>query len=148
MGFLTKRVRGNNLSEYYAELETPLLALSPEDRWTIQDAFEHTSIFGGTGSGKTSGSGRALAHAFLQAGFGGLVLCAKPEEAERWVEYAQACGRDRSIVRMDASGRYRFNFLDYLMNLSPEQGGGLVDNAVNTFLRVLEAAQARARRSG
>ncbi len=143
MGFLTKRARGNNLSSYYAELETPLLALSPVDPWTIQDAFEHTLIFGGTGSGKTSGSGRALAHAFLQAGFGGLVLCAKPEEAERWVEYARDCGRDRSIVRMDASGRYRFNFLDYLMNLPPEQGGGLVDNAVNTFLRVLEAAQTR-----
>jgi hypothetical protein len=143
MGFLKKRVRGNNLSSYYAGLETPLLALSSVDRWNIQDAFEHTLIFGGTGSGKTSGSGRALAHAFLQAGFGGLVLCAKPEEAERWVEYARVSGRDLSIVRLDASGRYRFNFLNYLMNMSAELGGGLVDNAVNTLLRVLEAAQAR-----
>lgn len=148
MGFLTHRVRGNNLPAHYSALETPLLALSPVDSWTIQDAFEHTLIFGGTGSGKTSGSGRALAYAFLQAGFGGLVLCAKPEEADRWVEYARVCGRDRSIVRVDASCRYRFNFLDYLMNLPPEQGGGLVDNAVNTFLRVLEAAQARGAAQG
>src|ERR1041385_3084180 len=148
MGFLTRRVRGNNLSSYYAALETPLLALAPEDYWTIQDAFEHTLIFGGTGSGKTTGSGRALAQAFLTAGFGGLVLCAKPEEADRWEEYAAACGRDRSLIRLDASSRYRFNFLNYLMNLPPQQGGGLVDNAVNTFLRVLEAAQARGSEHG
>jgi hypothetical protein len=143
MGLLSRRAAGYHRGAYYAEFETPLLALSPKDHWTIQDAFEHTLIFGGTGSGKSSGSGRALAQSFLQAGFGGLVLCAKPEEADRWVEYALTCGRDRSIVRMDASGRYRFNFLNYVMNLPPEQGGGLVDNAVNTFLRVLEAAQAR-----
>jgi hypothetical protein len=143
MGLLSRRAAGYHRGAYYAALETPLLALSPEDHWMIQDAFEHTLIFGGTGSGKSSGSGRALAHSFLQAGFGGLVLCAKPEEADRWEEYALTCGRDRSIVRMDASGRYRFNFLNYVMNLPPEQGGGLVDNAVNTFLRVLEAAAAR-----
>ena len=46
------------------------------DLWRVKDACEGTVIFGGTGSGKTSGSGRALATAFLAAGFGGLVLCA------------------------------------------------------------------------
>ena len=49
------------------------------DMWRIKDACEGTIIFGGTGSGKTSGSGRAIATSFLSAGFGGLVLCAKPE---------------------------------------------------------------------
>ena len=51
------------------------------DTWRIKDACEGTVIFGGTGSGKTSGSGRALARSFLAAGFGGLVLCAKLRRA-------------------------------------------------------------------
>src|ERR1700749_1516449 len=123
-------------------LDQPLLRLSHNavDNWTIGDSLEHTLIVGGTGSGKTSGSGAALASAFLRSGFGGLVLCAKPEEAERWINYARACGRASSVIRFDSSGRWRFNFLDYLMRLPRELGGGLVDNAVNTLLRVLEAA--------
>jgi len=64
-----------------------LLALG-RDPWRIKDACEGTVIFGGTGSGKTSGSGRALAQSFLGAGFGGLVLCAKPEEPALWRAYA------------------------------------------------------------
>jgi len=53
------------------------------DSWRIKDACEGTMIFGGTGSGKTSGSGRALATSFLSAGFGGLVLCAKIRAGDR-----------------------------------------------------------------
>lgn len=124
------------------DLGKPLLHLSddPKDDWTIGDSFEHTLILGGTGSGKSSASGAVLAQAMLRAGYGGLVLCAKPEEAARWEAYARACGRASSVIRFDASGKFRFNFLDYLMSLSPTLGGGLVDNAVNTFLRILEAA--------
>lgn len=132
------------------DLKSPLLNLSanPRDAWTIGDSFEHALILGGTGSGKTSASGAALACAFLRAGYGGLVLCAKPDEASRWEAYARMCGRPSSIIRLDATGRFRFNFLDYLMSLPPTLGGGLVDNAVNTFLRVLEAAHSRDGSSG
>lgn len=70
---------------YISDLNAPLLQLSPRDAWRLRDACEGTVIFGGTGSGKSSGSGRAIARAFLRAGFGGLVLCAKQdEERERW----------------------------------------------------------------
>jgi NAD(P)-dependent dehydrogenase (short-subunit alcohol dehydrogenase family) len=77
---------------------SPLLHLSARDRWTLDDAYMGTFIVGGTGSGKTSGSGRAIAHAFLRAGFGGLVLCAKPEEADLWRRYAAETGRRKSLV--------------------------------------------------
>ena len=33
----------------------------PKDWWTVDDAMKGTSILGGTGSGKTSASGKALA---------------------------------------------------------------------------------------
>ena len=66
------------------ELDQPLLSFSPKDHWTLRDACQGTQIMGGTGSGKTSGTGRAIAMAFLRAGFGGLVLCAKPVELREY----------------------------------------------------------------
>ena len=43
---------------------------------TIADATRGIQIFGGTGSGKSSGSGNALAKAFLKHGLGGLnIMC-------------------------------------------------------------------------
>jgi hypothetical protein len=47
--------------------------------FTIADAQAGVSVMGATGSGKTSGPGALLARAYLKNGFGGLVLCAKPE---------------------------------------------------------------------
>ena len=69
--------------DYVWEADAPLLQLSAGDAWRVKDAFEGTQILGSPGSGKTSGSGKAIAHAFLSAGFGGLVLCAKVDERAR-----------------------------------------------------------------
>jgi hypothetical protein len=46
----------------------------------LADAQTGVSVFGATGSGKTSGPAKHLAYGYLAAGFGGLVLCAKAEE--------------------------------------------------------------------
>ena len=53
-----------------------LLQLSshPADGFRLADAFEGVVCFGSSGSGKTTGSGAAIARAYLAAGFGGLVL--------------------------------------------------------------------------
>ncbi|MGE4045298.1 MAG: hypothetical protein AB7F35_10625 [Acetobacteraceae bacterium] len=121
-------------------LDQPLLSLTGKDRWTMRDAFQGTCIMGGTGSGKTSGSGRAIAHAFLRAGFGGLVLCAKPGERQQWQQYANETGRERSLIVFDASGQRRFNWLDYEMR----RGDRLVThNLVMLFMRIMEAAKGR-----
>ncbi|MEJ0027692.1 MAG: TraM recognition domain-containing protein [Rhizomicrobium sp.] len=126
-------------------LDAPLVSLSSatSDSLTLGDCLEHVAIFGGTGSGKTSGSGSTVAQTYLRAGFGGLVCCAKPDEAARWQAYAQATGRANSVIRFDASGRYRLNVLDYLLHLPPELGGGLVDNAVHTLMHLLQVAQGK-----
>src|SRR5689334_22282958 len=81
--------------------------------WTIRHSCEGTVVFGATGSGKTSGSGRHIAHSMLRAGFGGLVLCAKPDEADRWCEWAEECGRDGDARLFGADTGFGFNFLDY-----------------------------------
>jgi hypothetical protein len=60
------------------------LSSSAKDALTLADAKTGVLITGQTGKGKTSGPGRLLAKAYLRAGFGGLVLCAKIDEADLW----------------------------------------------------------------
>lgn len=98
---------------FHHKLETPLLRFGRRDVWRIRDAVEGTAILGGVGSGKSSGSGKSIAAAFLKAGMGGLVLCAKNNEAKRWRDLAKTCGRAGSIINFDNSGTHRFNFMDY-----------------------------------
>ncbi len=98
---------------FHHQLETTLLRFGRRDRWTIGDSVEATLVLGGVGSGKTSGAGNSLMRAMLYAGYGGLVLCAKNNEADRVCRLASECGRGRSVIRFDASGVHRFNFMEY-----------------------------------
>ena len=77
------------MTKHSGKLDTPLLKLTATDYFTLRDACQGVLITGGIGSGKTSGSGQALAGAYLRAGMGGLVLCAKPEEAQQWRRYCK-----------------------------------------------------------
>src|SRR6202789_3983571 len=77
----------------------------PENRWSLNDAFQGVQILGGTGSGKSSGSGQALARAFLDANLGGLVLTAKTDEVFAWTEYAKATGRTDDLLIVDEKGK-------------------------------------------
>jgi hypothetical protein len=74
--------------------------------FTIADATAGVSVFGATGSGKTSGAGKLLAHAYLKNGFGGLVLCAKPQERQQWEAWAREPGIKRSadLIIVDPKG--------------------------------------------
>lgn len=143
MGFF-KRRRTASAAIRAFDSESPLLFLSPSDPWRIKDAFEGTQIFGATGSGKTSGSGQAIAKAFLKAGFGGLVLTVKPDERTLWEAYARETGRSSSLIVVSPDGPWRFNFLDYEFR-RPGAGGGLTENLVMLFCNVIEVAD---RKSG
>ncbi len=120
-------------------LSTPLLQWSSSDVWTIGDAVTGTLVTGATGSGKTSGSGRAMALAMLRAGFGGLVLTTKPDEREEWEQYCAATNRSDDLLVVGSAADLRFNFLDYEARMAGE-GAGLTENVVNLFSTVLEAA--------
>ena len=126
------------------DLDQVLLSLpSPEgvlDHWRIRDACEGTQIFGTTGSGKTSGSGQAIAKAFLSQGFGGLVLCAKVDERELWQRYAEEMGRGDDLVIFGPGHPYRFNFLDYEYSRD-DAGGALTENVAQLFNRALEMTE-------
>jgi hypothetical protein len=95
--------------------------------FTIADAFAGVCGFGATGSGKSTGPGEHFARAYLKNQFGGLVLCAKPEERILWQKLAKQESRERDLVIFDPTGDASFNFLDYLA----EHGAGNSIDIVN-----------------
>ena len=126
------------------DLSLPLLQFSKNDYWTIGDACTGTQIFGATGSGKTSGSGQAIAKSFLNSGFGGLILTVKPDEKNLWLRYCKETGRENSLIVISPENKWRFNFLDYELKRSGA-GAGLTENLVMLFYSVLELVE---RKSG
>src|SRR3954469_16477825 len=118
-------------------LDSPLLRISPQDQFTLRDAMQGVLITGGIGSGKTSGSGQALAGAFLRAGMGGLIMCAKPEEADLWRNYCASNGRLSSLIELDG----RVPILNFLAYELARQGVHGLNSVVECLMRVLEATR-------
>lgn len=106
-------------------LDTPLLHLTPNDPYTVRDLLNGGClILGQTGSGKTSSSGKALGRAIVQHGnSGGLILCAKPEDAEMWWAIFEAAGRKDDLLEFAVDKDLRCNFIDYIR----ESGGSVRD---------------------
>ena len=126
----------------FKDLDFPLLQFSenPADRWTIADAVRGTQIFGGIGSGKSSGSGKTLAIRFLESGFGGLVLCGKPDEKDNWLEYARKAKREDDIIIFSKNSGYEFNPLQYEIEREGE-GAGATQNLVTLFMNIFQLGQ-------
>ena len=109
--------------------------------WTFGNSFEGLFVSGATGSGKTSGTGRATARAMLHAGYGGLVLCAKADEPDLWEAYAREEGRTDDVIRFGPGRGLGFNFLDYEISRGGV-GGGLAMNAVEVLMQMAEVGGA------
>ncbi|MDV6333149.1 type IV secretory system conjugative DNA transfer family protein [Asticcacaulis sp. 201] len=126
------------MRDFISNLDTPLLRLNAQDHFTLRDACQGVHVFGGIGSGKTSGSGKALASAYLRAGFGGLVLAAKPDEVELWLKYARDNGRANSVILFGDRGGGGFNFITYEL---ARQGADGLGSVVECLMRILDAAR-------
>jgi len=113
----------------------------------IEDALTGISVFGATGSGKSSGPGRNIAMGYLAADFGGLVLCSKPEERHVWEGWARECGREQDLVIVDKSGRWRFNVLDWEASRSGE-GAGMTTNIVALLKEIAHAVKGTESKGG
>jgi TraM recognition site of TraD and TraG len=127
-------------------LDLPLVGFSKReaDVWTLGDAFQGVLIMGENGSGKTSGSGELLARKYLKAGFGGLVLCFKTDEAALWQQYLRRAGREDDGRYFSADNDFRFNFMDYEAQSS---GVDFAENLV-TLLVDIASIQKRTEASG
>ncbi len=110
------------------------------DQWTLRNAVEGAQIFGGIGSGKTSGSGAMIAKKYLSLGFGGLILTVKTDEKDLWVKYCKETNRLDDLCIIEPGGSQSFDFLDYEYNRSGD-GAGLTDNIVNVLKTVINASQ-------
>lgn len=86
---------------------------------TLSRAMEGVIVLGGTGGGKTSGPGKLLALNLLALGCGGLVLCAKVDEKQRWIDMCARFGRKPVIW---GPGTY-YPFIEYELS---RPGGGVM----------------------
>ena len=124
------------------KLRTPLLAFSTVDFITGFDAMENTVIFGNPGSGKSSSSGALYARSMLAAGYGMLVLCPKPEDAETWRRYAQAEGREADLIFVRPGGPWRFNPLLWEQRRAG-RGANQTENLVKVIAGAVEIARGK-----
>lgn len=123
-------------------LDTPLFHFDEkrQEPWTLRDAVRGVQIFGGIGSGKTSGSGKWIAKSFLKKGFGGIVLCGKPDEASDWMKYAKETGREEDFILFHRGSEWQFNPLQYEMTREGA-GAGETMNIVNLFMSIFRMGQ-------
>ncbi|UPT67663.1 MAG: hypothetical protein M0D57_03045 [Sphingobacteriales bacterium JAD_PAG50586_3] len=126
-------------------LDTPLIDFGYKKtdskiEWTTRDAVEGVQIFGGIGSGKTSGSGRLIALKYLQNGFGGLVLTVKPDEKALWESYCKEAGRLNDLIVIEPGGHYNFNFLEY-ESAQQIKHSSITDNLLQVLKTVIKAGE-------
>jgi hypothetical protein len=116
---------------------------STADIWTIRDASEGVLIFGAVGSGKTSGSGSAIATALLSNGYGGLVLTAKTDEARRWLRLCERTNRSADCIHVQPGSGHKLNILQYEGQRPGERFAiteGLID-LFRTIVAVMASSQ-------
>lgn len=119
-------------------LDVPMVELGDGDVITLRDLCAGTLITGQPGSGKSSGPAAHLALAMLARGMGGLVLCAKPNEAEKFQGYCEMVGRAAEVIRFAPDAPLaRINLLDVELRRSG-QGGGYVQSAIGLFEHLTE----------
>lgn len=121
---------------FISKLDAPLLKLDRLSDFNLDSATKGVHVFGGIGSGKTSGSGKMLAGAYLRAGMGGLVTAVKPDEIALFKRYCAEHGRSDSLILFDENEG--FNFLNYELARQGMEGIGSVTEC---FMRILEAAK-------
>lgn len=131
--------------ETNCNLDTPLLKID-NTNWTIRNSVEGLQIFGGIGSGKTSGSGRFFALKYLSHGYGGLVLTVKQDEKDEWIKYCEEADRLHDLIIVEPDGRECFNFLDYETKNSGKQF--YTDNILQVLKTVIKASEEKSSGKG
>lgn len=109
------RKRKQSLPGY--ALDAVLFMWTASDPFTVRDLLNGgIAILGRAGSGKTSSSGKLVGNGIVRhRNSGGLILCAKPEDAGMWKEIFDKAGRKDDLIVFSPDMPHRFNFLDYVI---------------------------------
>lgn len=78
-----------------------------------------------------------IARAFCEAGFGGLVLCVKPDERQTWEHFAADTGRTDDLIIFDELSGLRFNPIQYELSRTGK-GAGETINLVDLIMNIYE----------
>jgi hypothetical protein len=138
LGFRRKRV--------IDPLDEKILLLSEHDPFTLRHLLNGgVAVFGRTGSGKTSSSGRELAEAAVRIPrSGGLILAPKPDDLPMWQRIFAKFGREKDLIVFAPDHPARFNFLNYEM----KNGGGQTRGIVRLLTTVGESLRSADTRGG
>ncbi|MGD9790599.1 MAG: type IV secretory system conjugative DNA transfer family protein [Phycisphaerales bacterium] len=123
---------------------TPIIRLSAGDTITLGDLYSGVQVWGSTGSGKTSGSMRALCRGLFKAGAGALCLCAKRDDRALYERYARECGRGQDVLIFGPDdSMLRYNFIEAELardgkSGSESRGPGLVTNLTALLMTLSE----------
>lgn len=116
-------------------LDVPLMALNGEgDTVCFRDLAQNIFVTGVTGGGKTSGPRKQVLLTLMNMGAGGIILCAKPGEAEEVRALCMQAGRLASLIVWNGRN-HGFNFLEYML---AKLGADGTSSAVEYLMRVIE----------
>lgn len=104
-------------------LDRVLLNWDEENAFTLRDLLAGgLSVYGRTGSGKTSSSGKAIGRAIVRVpGSGGLIISAKPgDDRALWQQIFRDAGREQDLLIFSPSHELRMNVLDVVMQQDNE----------------------------
>lgn len=99
-----------------SQLDDVLWSWSGVDPMQVRSLLKNVAILGGSGSGKTSSSGRLIGRSIVgHRNSGGLIISAKRfEDAAMWRRIFAEAGRADDLVVVSPEDIRRMNFLDYL----------------------------------
>lgn len=119
-------------------LDDKLVALTRSDHLTVRHVQNGGILcLGASGSGKTTGPGRAIANALIRRrGSGGLILGAKSDDLSMWQGWFSDASRPSDLLEFGPRCDLRFNFIDAEM-----KNGGHTRNVVQCIKILGEAAQ-------
>ena len=120
-----------------SDLDRTLVWLTEQDGITLRQLFEGIIGFGTSGSGKTSTTAHIFANAYLEAGFGGLVLTAKVDETPQWIEWVKEAGREKDLVIFKPTNPV---FYDFMEREAKRQNGSDTETVVGLFMVIIEIA--------
>lgn len=118
-------------------LDETLVQFSPYDSFSHRDAMNGNIVFGGVGSGKSSGSGATFLRSYMATGYGMLCLTVKPEETQELEAIANEQGRGSDVIKISPDSGYSH---DPFIAEDLREIGAETQTVVKLYSRLVEIA--------